>query len=333
MDPTLAHEVGAVLGSVVSTVLDSEGNQETRIRSRYVLHVAPAPDPTITHSWFVYALAVEHSEPSHVLVVSPRLFLSGQAATTYAEHLVQTETGLTENPLLLLTNPADLEPDVFAWQAWDQWVKERHLRADPLSTPIPFGPYVLGDIPGAGILLWRPVLTAAGTRIGLLTPEDDVSLTGTPILFPSERLAKQALHDRRLPPPIPDLLYTPMSLLNEIDCTGDLHRIRPAPALWPGDPVQVTPSAKSPQPNVVPISPGVYVSADKNGHAFAWQEAGLDTVQFLRTNYAKGPGTARWQNVGRALQDLSLLGILAQEHPSLVITPDQIVRPTVGMHI
>lgn len=333
-DPLVAREIGTVLGYMAETAVETLAAKPSLKPGRHLLHIARVPQEGVSPAWFVYALGIEGSTPNAVIAAAPRLFLSEAAAGLYAERLAQIESGLKERPLLILSTdpgsaplPGADAPDDWTWQAWDLWCEERLHRSESAIADVPFGPTVLGDIPGIGIIVWQPVLTALGGRIGTLGARG-ITLDDPPTVFPSERAARKAVDEGHEAESIPHLLYTPMSLLRELDTglTGSLERLKPRPAFWLGDPLDVRPVRRESPVKAANIHPEVYVSTDSSGSSFAWKPIGTAQVRFMRTRYPDGnSGIARWRSQEQCLQDLGRLGILAQAHTSLTITPDNAV--------
>ena len=292
-----------------------------------VLRLISAPDPTVTPSFIVFAVPVrQHHVEDAVLAVTPRLWLSAQAAWIYAEHLACQDMGIKAPPKLILAEeslpPADYA-DASARTAWAAWCQRRQENPRPLGATVPFGAYGLAELRG-GVIAWRPVLTPQGLRLGVLGADDPCSLAAPPKLFASADEVRQELGGRHLPPPL-DLFYLPRTLAAELrpNDQGALVRTQAVPHLWPGDPTPVK-AVRRPTASSDPIflHPDWYVSRDRGGGAWAWRPVGGHAVSFARIRDRDGQWkTAHWASVTACLAHMGTLGQFAQEHPTLTVVP------------
>ncbi len=326
-----AHGVSPELASEVSVIAAMATKQVTdRVQSAYdkatVLRVAIAPDKSVTPCWFVYAMPVENKRvQAAVQAVAPRIWLSEQTALLYAEHAAWSDMGLKRPALVMADKPATGE--LYGGLDHLAWDSRRHLGMSYESIaqkPVPFGPYVLGELPSGEVIAWRPVLTPQGVRVGTLSVTHDCDVSDAPLTFSSITAAKRVLNVRKLPKPI-DVVVLPASLEAELqlDELNGLIRVSAQPRIWPGDPLTIIPDPKrNLDPDPVLLHPDWYVSQGEDGSAWAWRPVGLNQVQFARTYGQDGiVGDAKWPSVGRCLRDLGRIGQFGQEHPTLSFSP------------
>jgi len=288
-----------------------------------IVRVARCPEESVTPAWFVYTLPVERGHVrNQVLSVSPRIWLSAQVAWVYAEHAAQDDLGLSHTPELISAEEpvSRAMPDALTLDAWDAWTEQRQRTPTKIGKDLPFGPYVLGEVEGAGVVAWRPVLSSRGMRAGTLTPDYGCSLTRAPLAFPDEAQARRVLAAEGLS--VASVVYLPGSLGADLELTPlGLVRARGSPRISMGDPVEVS-FAKQAAPAGAPhLYPELYVSESERG-VVAWRPVDAGRASFARLQRADGTwGTAVWPSTHRCLEDLGRLGIWGKEQAALTITP------------
>lgn len=314
----------AVKDAVAAIQLPNKNREKT---DATILRLASPPDPSVSPCWFVYAMPVrQHRVEESVLDVAPRVWLAPQAAWIYAEHVAHVDMGLKKPPMLILADESVVEAaddDHLTRVAWEEWRHTRKSNPRLVGEGVPFGSYVLGELPQGGLVAWRPMLTPRGVRLGTLSEENNCNLDLPPQVFTSENEARKTILERKLSAPV-DVLYLPRSLAAEIraDELGELVRDKPRPRIWPGDPVPVVIERRLDRdPDSVLLRPDWYVSR-YDGGALAWRPVGDGQVSFARVRRPDGTwGTAVWPSTSKCLKDLGKIGEFAQEHPTMVVTP------------
>lgn len=305
---------------------------EDRQTATVIVRVASPPDLAITPCHFVYALPVRQRHvQDEVAAVAPRLWLSSQAAWIYAERASQDDMGLKGQPTLVLADDPVVDGNNQVDRiAWERFRHEHKVNGRRIAGDVPFGTYVLGEMPQCGVIAWKPMLTPHGMRIGTLGGEVDCALQSPPLVFTSENEAKKELGRRNLRART-DLLYLPPSLKAELqpDEDGQIVRVEREPRILPGDAMKVKPERRlSADPDPVLLRPDWYVSRDDRGGVWAWRSAGDGQVSFARIRDRDGQWkTARWSSASQCLQHLGALGQFGQEHPTLIVAPSLAIDP------
>lgn len=299
------------------------------LTQRAIIRVAPIPDATVTPAWFVFALPVEREHvQSRVMSVSPRIWLAPQVAWVYAEHAARDDLELSSAPYLISAEESmsRTKPDELTKQAWSKWVEQRRLSSSNIAKDVPFGPYVLGELPDTGIVAWQPVLTLQGMVAGTLDANYECSLTRAPLVFRDEGEARRELHKHELD--VLPIVYLPSPLAADLDVDplGSVIRAQRIPRLWFSDPTEVRISRSSAPVQAPNLHPELYVSEIEHG-VVAWKPLDRGRVSFVRLQRADGTwGTAVWPSTRKCLEDLGRLGIWGQEQTGLKIVPSVTVR-------
>jgi hypothetical protein len=336
MGPIEAKEVGAIARfgfKGIAAWTNRHADAGSKDEEEAILRVVRSPDPTVTPCWFVYAMPVRNGRvEDDVLAVAPRIWLSSQQASLYAENVAFEDMGLARTPRLISQDVsfADETADPLTATAWERWRQERKNDARPIAPNVVYGPFVLGDLKEGGVVAWTPVLSRHGVRVGTLTDAYTISVDDTPKVFENDAAAREEMERRGIVDPL-DFKYMPPSLEAElkVDEHGGLRRIRPHPLVWPGDPVKANVDRRfAPDPDPVLLRPDWYASTDTDGMVWAWRPVAEGQVSFARVQDADGRWkTARWGSIEQCLRDLGDVGEFAQVHPTLVVTPSLSVAP------
>ena len=322
-----AKELSFIAGALTRDMIEtSREAREGRSNQKAILKVSHPSDPSVTPCSFVYAMPVrQHRVQPAVAAVAPQIWLNSQAAWIYAEHMAYTDMGIDRPPLLLMGDESQVnaEDDTVTRAAWEVWRHNRKDNTQSLKAAVPFGSYVLGEVPDHGVIAWRSMLTPKGVRIGVLSKRSDCSIEDAPLVFESEDDAREDLRARDLSAPV-DVLYLPTSLVAELQSNevGALTRVQPQPKIWAGDPVTVKVMPRIDRdPDPVLMHPDWYVS-EHDGSYLAWKPVGPSQVSFARVRRPDGTwGTAVWPSASKCLKDLGKVGEFGQQHPTVTIEP------------
>lgn len=325
-----ANEVAVAVGAITKDALATIQHERPKAHP-YVLRISNTPDPAVTPCSFIYALPVHRLRvQDRVAQVVPDLWLSSQAAWIYADYIAHEDLGVGRLPLLVSADQPLVEAhaDQLTQSAWDRWCRVRQDQRTR-HAPVPFGAYVVGELPGAGYIVWRSMLHTRGVTAGVLQDDSNCSIKGAPHVFRTVASARKEITRRGFPDPV-SVLYLPLSLKAElaVDDSGQVTRRTAAPTVWPSDPVTVAPR-KRPDVGTEPafLRPDWYVSRDPRGGAWAWRRVAENQVSFARVRGLDGHWkTAKWPSVEQCLKDLGALGQFGQEHPTLVVAPSLAVR-------
>lgn len=211
----------------------------------------------------------------------------------------------------------------------------------PLAEPLGRD-YLLASAPdpGAGVVLWRPILTPHGLTVGVLSDRAQLSPRDPPFVFHDVAHARAVLtRDRRSPAQVlpldhlPDVLARQLAPAPAVDTapatTGPhvyVRHIAPDPRLRASSPEPFG-ALRAAAPSQTPdLHPTWYVSPHAGG-AFAWQPVDAQNLACLLVS--GGDGTwrpARWRDVDTALQALGRAGVWAQRAATVDPSPPALTR-------